>query len=90
MIVKTFNCSRCGEPFGAKTNYALYCPNCRKEVVKEKGAASKAKKKAAGYKPQHEIQNTKSFLRELDKYNKEHRTHLSYGQYELMRFLGKV
>ncbi len=84
MIVKIFNCSRCGEPFGAKTNYALYCPNCRKEVVKEKSAASKAKKKAAGHKPQNEIKSMKQFLKELDNYNKEHGTHLTYGQYVAM------
>lgn len=84
MIVKTFNCSRCGESFGAKSKYVLYCSNCRKEVAKEHSAASRTKKKAAGYKPQNEIKSMKQLLSELDNYNKEHGTYLTYGQYVAM------
>jgi predicted nucleic acid-binding Zn-ribbon protein len=90
MVLKMFDCIRCGEVFGAKANFALYCPDCRKEVAKENSAASRARNKAEGHKPKHKAQNMQSFLRELDKYNKEHGTHLTYGQFESLRSMGRL
>lgn len=66
-------CVECGKFFRNPDENERFCPECKK--IKEN------KKKQ---KPKIKINKSKTIwqiVRELEKYNKEHRTRLSYGQY---------
>ena len=66
-------CAECGKIFRNPDENERLCPECKK--IKEN------KKKQ---KPKVKTNKSKSILqltRELEKYNKEHKTRLSYGQY---------
>lgn len=66
-------CAECGKIFRNPDENERFCPECNK--IKE--SRKKPKKKAKSVKSKSIYQIT----RELEKYNKEHRTRLSYGQY---------
>lgn len=82
-------CLQCGEPIitAIRTTQDL-CERCRKENSKMIRTAleNKTKKK----KHTAETQSVYDFVAEVDRYNKKHGTRLSYGQYELKRFLGQI
>lgn len=61
-------CAECGKVFRNPDENERLCPECRKIKIKNK--------------PKPKINKTISqIIRELKKYNKEHKTRLSYGQY---------
>ena len=67
-------CAECGKIFRNPNENERFCPECKKIKESKKKARQKAK-------------SNKSILqitRELKKYNKEHGTRLSYGQYVLL------
>ena len=67
-------CAECHKVFRNPNENERFCPECKK--IKE------SKKKA-----RQKVKSNKSILqitRELKKYNKEHGTRLSYGQYVLL------
>lgn len=75
MKTKLFDlkCAECGKVFRNPDENERLCPDCKK--IRE------SKKKP---KPKAEVIKSKSIwqiIRELEKYNKEHKTRLSYGQY---------
>ena len=61
-------CAECGKVFRSPNEEEKFCPDCKK--IKEK------KKR----KPKSD-KSLWAVLRELEKYNKEHGTKLSYGEY---------
>ena len=66
-------CAECYKVFRNPDENERFCPECKK--IKESKKKSRQKAKSI---------NSKSILqvtRELEKYNKEHRTMLSYGEY---------
>ncbi len=80
-------CIDCGEVFIAYGNKALRCLECRKvKQLKQVKAYQENKrqqkkpqpKKKYIYRPKLTIREV---LRALEKYNKEHKTHISYGQF---------
>lgn len=66
-------CAECHKVFRNPDENERFCPECKK--IKE--SKKKARQKAKSIKSKSILQVT----RELEKYNKEHRTMLSYGQY---------
>ena len=86
-------CIECGAPIvtAIRTTQEV-CSDCRRKQSKllrsalEIGQKSKPKKK----KHTAETQSVYDFVAEVDRYNKKHGTQLSYGQYELKRFLGQI
>ena len=66
-------CAECGKIFRNPDENERFCPECKK--IKE--SKKKPKQKAKSIKSKSILQIT----RELEKYNKEHKTRLSYGQY---------
>ena len=66
-------CVECGKIFRNPDENERLCPECKK--IKE--GRKKPKQKAKSVKSKSIYQIT----RELEKYNKEHKTMLSYGQY---------
>ena len=66
-------CVECGKIFRNPNENERFCPECKK--IKE--GRKKPKQKAKSVKSKSILQIT----RELKKYNKEHRTMLSYGEY---------
>lgn len=66
-------CTECGKIFRNPDENERFCPECKK--IKE--SKKKPKQKAKSIKSKSIWQIT----RELEKYNKEHGTWLSYGKY---------
>lgn len=66
-------CAECHKVFRNPNENERFCPECKK--IKE--SKKKAKQKVKSIKSKNILQIT----RELEKYNKEHRTMLSYGEY---------
>ena len=66
-------CAECYKVFRNPDENERFCPECKK--IKE--SKKKSRQKAKSIKSKSILQVT----RELEKYNKEHRTMLSYGEY---------
>lgn len=66
-------CAECGKIFRNPDENERFCPECKK--IKESKKKPKQKAKSVKSKSIYQI------TRELEKYNKEHKTRLSYGQY---------
>lgn len=64
-------CAKCHKVFRNPDENERFCPECNKIKESKKKASRKAKS----------IKSILQITRELEKYNKEHRTMLSYGQY---------
>ena len=75
---KVFYCVDCGQPFYSKATKALRCPECRKEHAKE----YRRQRKEGIYK-RTPSKTLNEIMRELQVYNREHNTKLTYGQYVL-------
>lgn len=95
-------CLDCGQAFETRGRNALRCPICAKkrknalniEYYQKERASQKAKLKALQeiIKKRHSPQPQKTInevMKELTEYNREHNTHLSYGQYILLTEGGK-
>lgn len=76
-------CAQCGGVFySAKSNVQL-CDNCREENKKAtvehvKGVYKKAPKSTF---PSYKVKSIHDIIKEMERYNRAHKTHLSYGQY---------
>ena len=66
-------CAECGKIFRNPNEDERFCPECKKIKKRKK----KARQKEKSIKSKSILQIT----RELEKYNREHRTMLSYGEY---------
>ena len=66
-------CAECGKIFRNPNETERFCPECKK--IKE------SKKKAKTKIKTNESKTVLQITRELEKYNKEHGTWLSYGKY---------
>ena len=66
-------CAECGKIFRNPDENERFCPECNK--IKESRKKPKQKAKSVKSKSIYQI------TRELEQYNKEHKTRLSYGQY---------
>ena len=64
-------CVECGKIFRNPNENERLCPECKKIKESKKKASQKAKS----------IKSILQITREIEKYNKEHRTMLSYGEY---------
>lgn len=67
------NCRWCGDPFDTETRNKKVCPKCD-EALKSKKRETKPSEDKLG-----------DLQREIDEYNRTHKTALSYGQY-VMKF----
>ncbi len=80
------SCLICGERFYSVSHNAKYCGGCRIKFRKEINAESHKRayeiKKNA---PQSTTAAIMAEIREIERYNKEHRASLTYGQYQLMK-----
>lgn len=72
-------CGYCGEVFIAFSPNAQYCPEHKDRSTR----AGEAKRRRDPNKKVHE------FCKKQAEYNRENGTHLSYGQFELMKWLKK-
>jgi predicted amidophosphoribosyltransferase len=76
--LRCFNCNR---EFTYTSDAKKYCPECEKEIKRERNRKFMANKRK---KASIEIKTISQVLQELKAYNEEHGTCLSYGQYVLM------
>ena len=92
---------KCGKKYIAYSKKACMCPNCKEIKKKEYSKAywemekqtREKNNKVASVKPKSIPTPKKSMseiMRELNKYNREHDKHLSYGQYVSMMDGGKI
>lgn len=72
-------CADCGTEFFNTSKRALRCEECRKQRDRDRAKRSYIKRKVKREKlPSKSI---RQITRELEKYNKEHGTHYTYGQF---------
>ena len=64
-------CSDCNKFFRNPNENESLCPECKKSKERKKKASQKEKP----------VKSVWQITRELEKYNREHKTMLSYGQY---------
>ena len=91
-------CKRCNLTFRTDNPHATTCSPCRLKAEKEyqKAYRDSHKKEAEKYRKQHKKKpSTETIpLREytaiIKNYNDLHNTNYSYGQFELLQFLGKI
>lgn len=84
-------CLRCEKEFTCKSYYAKWCPECKKIIARERNRDFMRRKRSGQTKLRIKTYppvsgSINDILRDLETYNKEHNTHLSYGKYvEMMR-----
>lgn len=83
------NCIDCGYVFVAYSNKALRCPKCRKEHLRQMKADNQARYRTEEYKTAKAKRkppkmSMSEVLAAQEKYNKEHKTHISYGKFVQM------
>ena len=66
-------CAECGKIFRNPDENERFCPECKKTKEDRKNPKQKAKS--------NKNKSILQITRELEKYNKEHKTRLSYGEY---------
>lgn len=64
----------CGKEFMSSSSNGKWCDECKESL---------ARKKKRVTKPSAERVPIMTFLRQIEKYNREHGTYYSYGQYVL-------
>ena len=82
MTIK-LNCIDCGKVFTTKSPKALRCEKCKHEHLLQMAKESHRKQVAKrNYEKRKRAKiSIRQILREMEEYNKEHNTSLSYGQY---------
>ena len=88
-------CIDCKCEFIAYGSQALRCPECKKEHLRRSKAASQSwyrsveyKKAKAKKKPPK--MTIREILKEMDKYNKKHKTHYTYGKFVALLEGGEI
>lgn len=78
-------CVYCGMP----TESGLYCPECKeKEKIRHQKAYQKRKAEEQAKKRTDETMQ--QIVNDIERYNSEHGTRYSYGQYMAMKEMGKI
>ena len=83
-------CIDCGEVFIAYSNKALRCEECRKVKARQQSKRSmeylRQYKKPQGKKKKiiKPAMTMRETIAAMERYNKEHNTHLTYGQFVLL------
>ena len=72
------HCFKCGREFEHTNEAKKYCPECDKQIRRERSRKCMQKKRT---KASCEIKTLREIERERRAYNEEHGTYLSYGQY---------
>ena len=78
------NCLHCGKEFRPLIGTQMYCCRSCYELANKTRAKiyTRKKREERAARKNHTLDDT---LKELDKYNEENGTRLSYGQYVIMR-----
>ena len=82
-------CVDCPAIFTAYNSNALRCPECR-EAAKLKQQRQHYRQEAEVKRKKYPKMSIKEVLIALEKYNREHKTHLSYGQFVQQMEAGKI
>ena len=80
-------CLHCGSEFIHKNDAKKYCPECDIKIKRERNRKSMAKKRA---KSKLKFKELPEVVADVEAYNKEHNTKLSYGQYVALEGMGKL
>lgn len=81
-------CKDCGKVFRTDKERAYICPECKKLKKAEDNRKRNAAVRSVKIKPRAENKYERetdalfAFVRRVDRYNKEHGTRYSYGQFE--------
>ena len=76
-------CVYCGMP----AESGLYCPECKE---KKKIRSQKAYQKRKAEKQAKKRKTLANIISDIERYNSEHGTRLSYGKYIAMKEMGKI
>lgn len=81
--LRCFNCNR---EFTYTSDAKKYCPECDKQIKRERNRNFMRKKRRASI----EIKTLPEIMQDLKEYNEKHGTYLSYGRYVAMVERGLV
>lgn len=91
LYIKT--CKHCKKTFRTDNKRVYICPSCKRD----KKAEWSSLRNEAARKPEPRFHRTvpdtvpiRELVGIIERYNKKHGTCYSYGQFELMRFLGRI
>lgn len=90
---KKIICESCGIEIDKKCHNQKYCTDCRVEMNNLKSAKQRAQRKVIkeyNTKPRKTVDTLEEKCKEISRYNKEHNTHYSYGEYTALVRLGKI
>lgn len=80
-------CDICGKKFVAYNRQTRECEQCANDDSLNKPVVEKKKVKTLKQSREHNLNRT---LYNLHKYNEEHGTRLTYGQYKVLLHFGKL
>lgn len=87
-------CRDCGITFDAKARSNLRCEKCKKAWANQQSKNNKGRKRLQTQTVKRVKTRPKMSIREvliaLEKYNREHKTHLSYGQFVALMEGGRI
>lgn len=77
-------CKQCGKEFYHKTYHKVYCDECSALRHKERNKKFMRRKRGSKAAIYMENKSLSQVIKELETYNKEHGTCISYGQFVAM------
>lgn len=85
-IIYKCKCENCGAEFETESTIQKYCSDkCRYEVMQKKEAERRKKRKEEKKREKDKKAHLWDIIGEIERYNKKHKTYLSYGQYLAMK-----
>lgn len=96
----TKTCKKCNKVFRTDNSEIDICSACEKQKAYQKAYRDSHKKEAKAYREQRRAEKfhrtlpdsipLREYTAIIKNYNDSHKTNYSYGQFELLRFLGKI
>lgn len=77
-------CIDCGKTFNARTRRTKLCDKCRQEHFRETKRRCRRTAALKKHRPRLPKRSLQQICRELEEYNKIHRTALTYGKFVCM------
>ena len=75
------NCVHCGKLFRNDKKYGTVCPDCTRERKREQNRSYKAAAREREKNKQSPAITILEMARKIEKYNREHKTNYTYGQF---------
>lgn len=86
----TKTCKRCGASFATEKKYKQLCGNCLTDANYLRKPQNEPVKIEKFHRVQPDSVPIRAYVAEIEKYNREHGTSYTYGQFESLVHNGKI